>query len=189
MKKVRISANGLVLALAVAATAPVAAQQSSSPAVQARTNVIAASFNKSKHVRKEKHGITTEKYLRVESVPAVKANPAEYSGRYEVDGLDFGLDLRVNNDGSLEGTGHEPLSDNVHRTFTLKNGRIQGALLTATKVYAGGSTERLEGAFMNRSRFETPTDRGLTTFGLGVLGKPVTVDGNTFDRFFYERVR
>ena len=189
MKAIRIHASGLVLAVAVAATAPLAAQQSSSAAAQARTNVIAASFNKSKHVKKEKRGITKEKYIRVESVPVVKADPAEYSGRYEVEGLDFGLDLRVNRDGSLEGTGFEPLSDNVRRTFTLRNGRIQGALLTATKVYAGGSTERLEGAFMNRSRFESPTDTGTTVFGLGTLGKQVTVGGNTFDRFFFEKAR
>lgn len=188
MNAIRICATGLVLAVALAATAPLAAQQSPA-AAQARTNVIAASFTKSKHVKKEKRGVITEKYVRVESVPAVKANPAEYSGRYEVDGMDFGLDLRVNRDGSVEGAGFEPLSDNVRRTFTLQNGRIQGALLTATKVYAGGSTERLEGAFMNRTRFESPSDRGTTVFGLGTLGKSVTVDGNTFDRFFYERVR
>jgi len=189
MKAIRLYATGLVMAVAVAATAPLAAQQSSAAAAQARSTVIAASFNKSKHVKKEKRGVITEKYVRVVSVPSVKADPAEYSGRYEVEGLDFGLDLRVNRDGSLEGTGYEPLSDNVRRTFTLKNGRIQGALLTATKVYAGGSTERLEGAFMSRTRFESPTDRGSTVFGLGTPTKPVTIDGNTFDRFFFERVQ
>ncbi len=42
--------------------------------------------------------------------------------------------------GKVEGDGYEPLNADptVRRTFTLKDGKIEGALLTATKVYAGG---------------------------------------------------
>jgi hypothetical protein len=51
---------------------------------QSRTAAIAASFTKFKDVTKTRHGITKSKYRRVESEPAVKANPADYSGSYEV---------------------------------------------------------------------------------------------------------
>jgi hypothetical protein len=62
-------------------------------------------------------------------------------------------------------------------------------LVTATKVYANGVTQPLEGAFMNRSTYESPTDKGFTVFGLGVLGRPTSVSGVTIDKFFYERTR
>jgi hypothetical protein len=103
--------------------------------------------------------------------------------------MDFALQLRVDSRGVVTGSGYEPLNDGVRRTFTLRNGTVQGALLTATKVYANGETERLEGAFMNRTSFDSPTDKGTTTFGFGTLGRAVEVSGNTYDRFFYERSR
>lgn len=156
---------------------------------QSRTRVIAASFSKFKNVSKVKHGVKKEKYLRVESEPVVRANPAAYSGRYEVGDFGFALQLNVDSRGVVTGSGHEPLAENVSRSFTLRNGRIQGALLTATKVYAGGDTEPLEGAFMNRTTFESPNDKGMTKFGFGTLGKPVQLSGLTLDKFFYERSR
>ena len=67
-----------------------AQEPTSSATVQTRTRAIAASFNKSKHVVKEKRGVRMEKYKRVESEPAVKASPhyssaaqitSEYSSR------------------------------------------------------------------------------------------------------------
>jgi hypothetical protein len=154
-----------------------------------RTAVIAASFSKFKDVSKTKRGITKSKYRRVESEPAVRANPADYSGAYEVPELGFTLQLRVDSRGVVGGSGYEPLTESVRRTFTLRDGKVQGALLTATKVYANGETERLEGAFMNRTSFESPTDNGTTVFGFGTLGKPVEVSGMTIDKFFYERSR
>jgi len=74
----------------------------------------------------------------------------------------------------------------VRRTFTLKNGKIEGALLTAMKVYGSGQTEKLESVFLNRTSFESPTDKGFTTFGLGTVGGPTEVSGLTLDRLFYE---
>lgn len=183
--------NAVVVSLAVA-LAPLASaraqQELSSAAAQTRTKAIAASFNKSKHVVKDKRGVRTEKYKRVESEPVVKANPQDYSGTYEVPDLGFAVQLRVNRDGSVEGTGYEPAGPDisVRRSFTLRNGRIDGALLTATQVYTNGTQSRFEGAFMNRTSFDSPADKGFTVFGLGVIGKEVTVMGNTFNRFFYE---
>ena len=155
---------------------------------QTKTQAIVASFNKFKHVTKQKHSIRKEKYKKVESEPVVKTNPEDYSGTYEIPDLGFAMHLRVDYTGKVEGGGYEPLMQDpaVRRTFTLRNGKIEGALLTATKVYAGGSTEKLEGVFINRTSFESPTDKGVTTFGLGTVGRPIDVSGLTLDRLFYE---
>jgi hypothetical protein len=179
----------LVLSFLVAAANLPAQNTGSATAVQSRTRAIAASFTKFKNVSKEKRGVKKTKYLRVESEPVVKANPADYSGVYEVPGMGFGLNLSVDRNGVVTGSGYEPLNENVRRSFTLRNGRTQGALLTATKVYAGGDSERLEGAFINRTSFDSPTATGVTVFGLGTVGKPVEVSGNTFDKLFYDKSR
>jgi hypothetical protein len=155
---------------------------------QTKTKAIVASFNKFKHLSKEKHGIKKEKYLKVESNPVVKVNPEDYSGTYEIPDLGFAMHLRVDHSGHVEGDGYEPLTPDpaVRRTFTLKNGKVEGALLTATKVYAGGYTEKLEGVFIEKTTFESPTDKGFSRFGLGTLGRPIEVSGLTLDKFFYE---
>src|ERR1700694_1516683 len=75
---------------------------------QTRTRAIAASFNKSKHVVKEKRGVHVEKYKEVRSEPLVKANPQDYSGTYEVPEMGFALQLQVDKSGSVTGTGYEP---------------------------------------------------------------------------------
>lgn len=155
----------------------------------AKSNAIAASFSKFKSLSKEKRGVRKEKYLRVESAPAVVANPADYSGTYRVPDMQFQLDLRIIPDGSFTGSGYEPLNENVKRTFTLQNGRIRGSLATATKVYADGATESFEGAFMNRSVYESPTDKGVTVFGFGTLTRPFELDGLTIDKLFYDRTK
>lgn len=188
----------MVLALAFPASALIGAgsafsQQpmASTSAVQSRTRAIVASFNKTKHEVKEKHGIRMEKYKSVRSEADVKPNPAAYSGVYEVPDLGFSLQLRADRDGSVEGWGYEPVSleAGVMRRFTLRNGRIEGALLTAGKVYAGGASEPLEGVFITRTDFESPTDKGVTTFGLGVTGISAKPSGVTLDRLFYELKR
>src|SRR5882762_11552445 len=116
-------------------------QQAGVPSSELRAQTIVASFNKSKHVVKEKHGVRKEKYLDVRSVPAVKPNPADYSGAYETSDLRFSLQLRVDATGKVEGTGYEPLNAEtaIARRFTLKDGRMTGALITARKIYSDGS--------------------------------------------------
>jgi hypothetical protein len=174
----------------VFAVAPLSAQSvASATETQSRTSTIVASFSKFKNVSKTRRGITKAKYLKVESEAAVKANPADYSGVYEVPGIAFGLNLTVAPNGVVTGTGNEALTESVRRTFVIRDGRVQGALLTATKVYADGRTERLEGAFMNRAVFESPNDPGVTIFGFGTLGPEIRVSGVTVNRFFYERAR
>lgn len=165
------------------------AQVVGSTGAEARSQAIAASFSKFKNISKEKHGVTKAKYLKIESQPAVKANPEDYSGTYEVSDLGFAIRLRVDRSGKVEGTGYEPIVDPaVRRMFTLRDGRIEGALMTATKVYANGKSERLEGVFIDRTTFESPADKGVTRFGLGVIGKPVEVSGLTLDKLFFDFV-
>jgi hypothetical protein len=40
---------------------------------------------------------------------------------------------------------------------------------------------------MDRTSFESPADKGVTVFGLGVIAKPMQIGGNNVDRLFYER--
>jgi hypothetical protein len=159
-----------------------------SAAVEMRTRAIAASFNKHKHVVKEKRGVRVEKYKEVRSEPAFKANRQDYSGTYVVPDMGFAIQLQVDESGNVAGRGYEPAGPDlsVRRTFTLKNGQMEGALLTATQVYADGKQDRFEGLFMNRTAFDSPTDKGVSVFGLGVIGKQVGVAGLTFDKLFYE---
>jgi hypothetical protein len=173
--------------LSMASATALVAQGSADPV--ARTKSIAASFSKFKSLDKEKRGVRKAKYVRVESTPAVRSNPTDYSGKYENVDFNFGVEFRVNADGTFSGSGYEPLSDNVKRTFTLRDGRIRGALATATKVYANGATESLEGAFMNRATYGSPTDKGVSVFGFGTLGKPIEMHGLTIDKFFLEKVQ
>ena len=175
-------------AVLVPLTTSQAQQTHASQSAQTRTQAIAASFSKEKHVIKEKRGVRLEKYKRVQSDPVVKANPQDYSGRYEVSDMGLALQLRVDRNGTVEGSGYEPTGPDlsVRRSFTLRNGKIDGALLTATQVFANGNQDRFEGVFMNRTSFESPTDKGVTVFGLGVVGREITVAGNTNHRFFYE---
>ena len=177
-----------VLAASVFCAGVGATQQPGVAATDSRTRAIGASFNKSKHMVKEKHGVRKEKYLDVRSVPVVKQNPADYSGEYEEAGLGFSLRLRVDRDGKVEGTGYEPLDGDsgVSRSFRLGDGQIRGALITAKRVYADGSSEPLEGVFINKTAFESPTDKGVTAFGLGVIGKGFQVGGLNIDRIFYQ---
>ena len=143
----RIKSVAVVFFLAVSSTS---AQAQS---VAARTNAIVSAFNKEKNQTKTKHGVTRTKYKKVTSVAAVKANPAEYSGKYEVTGLGFVFNLRVDSNGSVTGDGTEPMdfAQHVMRTFTLRNARVQGALFTGERVYADGRTQPFEGAFINRT--------------------------------------
>lgn len=151
----------------------------------ARARELAASFSKSKHAVKEKHGIRVEKFKDVRSEPAPKTDARLYSGEYEAE--HGALSLRVYADGRAEANGTEPDSDFAStRKFTLANARVEGALLTGTKLYEDGQSEPFEGVFINRTDRNSPTDPGTNAFGLGVLfHTPKSVNGYTMDKIFY----
>jgi hypothetical protein len=168
----------ITLLVVVAVNAP--SQQSSS---QTRTQQIAVSFNKQKHVVKEKNGVRTEKYKDVRSESVVKPNIRDYQGVYEVSDFGYVINIQVGSDGMVQANGYEKTS----RTFRLENARIEGALLTGTKVYQDGTKQKFEGVFMNRTERNSPTDTGVTRFGLGVvLDTPVELGGITYERLFYQ---
>jgi hypothetical protein len=160
---------------------------SAQTAVPAHTQAIVASFNKSKHAVKERHGIRVEKFKEIRSVPAVRANPADYSGSYDAD-WGFRLDLQVDAKGNVSGSGTDPIDPDgaMLRTFTLSDGKIDGALLTATKVFANGARERFEGVFINETVRDNPNESGTTTFGLGALVSPRQMSGVTVEKVFYQ---
>ena len=169
----------VVIVLSLACAASVFSQQLTS---QTKAREIAAAFTKNKHVVKEKFGVRMEKYKDVRSEPAVKSNVSEYSGVYEVPDLGYVITVQVGSDGRIQASGSEN-----SRTFRLESARIDGALLTATKVYSDGAKERFEGSFLNRTDRNSPTDPGVTIFGLGVLlTTPFEINGLTYDKLFYQ---
>jgi hypothetical protein len=173
-----------ILISLLTASLPMPAQTVSS---SARSAELAAQFNKNKHVVKVKRGNALEKYKDVRAEPAFRSNPAGYSGMYEGD-FGFTLRLDVQSDGRVEGSGKEPTGEtNVRRNFVLRDSRIDGSLLVGTWVYSVGVREKLEGVFINRTTRESATDPGVTRFGVGVIGQPRQVGGQTIERLFYER--
>ena len=155
---------------------------------QKRTQEIVASFNKQKYAVKEKDGVRREKYKKVVSEPVIKQNIKDYSGVYEVSDLGYRIDIQAGSDGSVKATGSEPANGDTRqaRRFRLEGANITGAMLTATKVYEDGATEKFEGVFINRTAFNSPTDNGVSAFGLGVVGIRVEFAGMTLDKLFYQ---
>ena len=169
----------VVIVLLVICVAGVFAQQLSS---QMTVQEIAAAFNKNKHVVKEKYGVRREKYKDVRSEPAVKSNLRDYSGVYEAQDLGFVINVQVGSDGRIQANGSDK-----SREFRLENAKIEGALLSASKVYQDGARENFEGVFLNRTDRKSPIDPGVTIFGLGVvLSTPFEANGYTYDKVFYQ---
>jgi hypothetical protein len=162
---------------------------SGDPDAPRRTREILAQMNRKEHKVKEVFGLRVEKYREIRSEPALKQDLREYAGAYELPGRGYSLTLRIGDDGQIQGAGSERAGQagQAVRRFTLGSARIEGALLTATKVYNDGATELLEGVFITRTERSSPTDPGRGRFGLGVLGAPVTIGGATRrDKLFYQ---
>ena len=168
----------VVIMLSIVCAANVLSQRLSS---QTKAQEIAAAFTKNKHAVKEKYGVRMEKYKDVRSEPAVKSNVRDYAGLYEVPELGYSIDVQVSGDGRIQVNGSEN-----SRVFRLENAKIDGALLSATKVHHDGVKERFEGVFLKRTDRNSPNDPGITIFGLGVvLTTPVEMNGQTYDKLFY----
>lgn len=139
-----------------------------------RTRELVASLDKSKHKKKTKHNITVEVYVDIRNEAAVRADASEYSGSYEADG--YRLTLRAAQDGSASGEGFDTLgADAKQANYTLRDARIEGALLTGTKVYENGETIPLEAVFVNRTAKSGTNAENLTSntteFGIGWVHK------------------
>jgi hypothetical protein len=139
---------------------------------QQRTQELIAALGKTKYKKKEKKNISIEIYIDIKSEAVVKADPREYSGVYE-SGSDYRLELRVAADGSAQGSGYDSLIDSKRLAFTLRDARIEGALLTATKVFENGETIRLEAVFNNQTMISgknpNEIEKRETSYGLGFI--------------------
>ncbi len=174
----------LVLGLWLAQPRAIAPQQQDAGQ---RAREIAASFDKTKHKIKERHGVRKEMFIEIRSEPAVRADAREYSGTYEAD-AEYPLVIRVGADNRVEAEGFEPAPGQARRKFTLRDARIEGALLTGTKVYTDGATETFEAVFINRTARHSPTESGTSAFGLGIrFDPPKAGDGFVLSRLFYQR--
>src|SRR5207237_5764594 len=91
MRSVRMYCTSV--SLAIVSALPAIAQQTSAASAQARSNVIAASFSKSISMSKEKLGIRKKKYINVQSYPADRLNPTDYSGSYAFPYMDVGFQV------------------------------------------------------------------------------------------------
>lgn len=151
-----------------------------------KTREIAASLDKTKYKHKVKKNFEFEYYFDVKNEAVVKA-ASEYAGVYESDS-GYRVELRAVGGGRIEGSGYEQNFENSSRVnFTLKDARIEGALLTATKVYADGNTERLEAVFVNRTVIKGANPNKIesreTRFGLGFVA---VFGADSYNRVFCE---
>jgi hypothetical protein len=139
---------------------------------QARTDSLIAALAKTKYKKKEKRNVSIEVYIDIQSEAVLKASPQEYSGVYQTEG--YRLELRVGADGKAEGNGFDsPFVSGQNVNFKLKDARVEGALLTATKVFDNGETEKLEAVFNNRTvttgKNPNEIENRETLYGIGFI--------------------
>jgi hypothetical protein len=147
---------------------------------------LTAALDKTKYKKKEKANISIEIYIDIKNEAAVRENVFDYGGHYDADG--YRLDLRVSKDGAVQGEGHDGGGDQARRGhFILRDARINGSLLTGTKVYDGGEALNFEGVFVNRTvtsgKNSNQIDSRQTMFGLGFIEN----NGSWTNRVFLER--
>jgi len=151
-----------------------------------RTQTLLAALDKTKYKKKEKKNISIEVYVDVKNEAVLKADPSEYSGFYRAEG--YSLDLRVSKDGTAAGGGTDNnYESTTQAAFKLQDARIQGGLLTATKVYETGEKQAFEAVFANRTvtngRNPDHINGRETRFGLGFIQNA----GTGTNRVFLER--
>lgn len=140
-----------------------------------KTQDLIAALDKTKYKKKEKKNITIEIYVDVKNEPVVKKNLSEYAGLYISDGSGYRLELRIASNGLIEGSGYDIVigDDSQMLNFTLKDARIEGALLTGTKVFENGETQKFEAVFANRTvvsgKNKDEISTRNTSYGIGFI--------------------
>jgi hypothetical protein len=145
-----------------------------------RAQEVAASLDKTKYKHKVKKNLQFEHYIDFKNEAVVK-NPSEYAGVYDSES-GYRFELRVSG-GKVEGSGYDAnFSGSDPIAFTLRDARIEGALLTATRVYRDGSTKPLEAVFVNRTVSHGTNPNKIesreTKFGLGFV-EVFSIDSQT----------
>ena len=154
--------------------------------VSQRTQTLVASLDKTKYKKKEKANISIEIYIDIKNETALRDDPTAYSGVYDSDG--YRLSLNVAKDGSVTGDGYDAVGSKSQRSsFSLRDARVQGALLTGPKVYDGGKSIPFEAVFVNRTvktgKNVNQIESEQTLFGLGFIQE----NGSWTNRVFLER--
>ena len=148
--------GSILLGLTVATAAPSLAQ---TPAARAQS--LASEFSKFKNETRTSKGVTRTKYKEVVSEAWLAAAPA-YSGRYVArDGMD--LDITIDRTGKATGSGQDD------GRFVLRDLAISAGLITGTKAYTNGRSEKFEAVFLKRSTRDAATARFSVHYGVGVL--------------------
>jgi hypothetical protein len=181
----------IVLFAAMALAIPESATAQKTDAAQ-KTQELVVSFNKTKYKKKEKKDFVVEVYVDIKNEPVVKNSVADYAGRYECEDGDYRLDLSVSG-GKIEGSGTDLYYENSNfdkqrsRKFTLRDARIEGALLTATKVYDGGETQNFEAVFVNRTSIHGKNPNEIesreTQYGIAFIETNGTMTNRVFCEF------
>ena len=156
-----------------------------------KTQDLIAALGKTKYKKKEKKNFSFELYIDIKSEAVVKTDVRDYAGVYQSADAGYQIELRVSADGKVQGNGYDSRFENSRKhNFTLKDARIDGALLTATKVFADGGTEKLEAVFNNRTVVEGKNPNEITSretkYGLGFIDILGTADTNITNRVFLE---
>ena len=137
-----------------------------------RTQALVAALDKTKYKKKEKANISIEIYVDVKN-EAVVRSPSDYAGTYRDEDGENSLELRISS-GGVSGSGSEEMIDGGRTMrYTLRDASINGALLTATKVYENGEQRALEAVFVNRTvsagKNANQIESRDTKFGLGFI--------------------
>ena len=161
-----------------------------------KTRELVAALDKTKYKKKEKGNVTVEVYVDIKNEPAVR-DANSYAGNYQSEDGSYQLTLNVEGSGAASGNGYDMVNDNNRRhAFTLKDARIEGALLTGTKVYDNGETQGFEAVFVNRTVAAGKNVNEIasrdTKFGLGFIRNGSWTDDksrtmNWTSRVFLER--
>lgn len=106
--------------------------------------------------------------------PVVKDDARGYAGRYVGVEDSYWLEVRADDAGRLTATLFEE-----GREIILRDLRLDGARLSATKIYDNGRTAPFAGVFANR------TLNGRTAFGIMVDGPVRVAENVTVERIFY----
>ena len=125
----------------------------------------------------ESFGQKTKKVKDKRFELVVHQNLKDYAGTYVGVEPDYLIKIQVAADGHLKLTSLED-----GRSVNLTNVKVDGARLTADKIYANGSRGKLNATFRNRIL------NGTSAFGILVEGLDVHLDGGVMlDRVFYTR--
>jgi hypothetical protein len=151
-----------------------------------RTADLLAKLDKTKYKKKDKGNFSMEVYVDVRNEAVVRQDRSEYSGTYQADG--YRLELTVDSSGNASGSGFDSMIDRSGQSnFTLRGARVEGALLTATKVYSSGESVPFEAVFATRTtKAGTNPEVVKTTVNQSGLGF-IQSTSNSTNRVFLDK--